>query len=93
MIKITVKFSAQIKQAAGVPSKIIELEHACPVKDLLLRLAQEHGGTFRQVILDSEGRPKDTILVFVDDTHVLWNDPEPLKDGDVISLMAPVSGG
>lgn len=76
-----------------MPSKIIEMEHPCLVKDLLMRLARELGEPFQNFILDPAGRPNDSILIFINDTHVGWNEPEALKDGNIISLMSPVSGG
>jgi molybdopterin converting factor small subunit len=43
------------------------------------------------LLLDANGQPNETILVFVNDEQM-----EPgveLKDGDIVTLLSPIAGG
>jgi molybdopterin converting factor small subunit len=93
-MKITVHYRTQIRRAVGVSSETIDLAAGLSVPDLLQRLAECHGDAFRRLVLP-EGKPaRGSVLVFVGDTQV----PHPtqamaLKDGDAVTLLAPMSGG
>ncbi len=84
-MRVTVKYLAQLKHAAGVASEEVEVEAGCTVSHLLtvLALRAETVGRFISPAL----------LVFVDDDLVRFAAERPLRDGDVVTLLAPMSGG
>jgi molybdopterin converting factor small subunit len=89
---ISVRYMAQLKLAAGVPSEPVDLPPAATVADLVALLAQRHDGTLRKLLLDADGRLHSTILTFVGDAQA---DPHRtvLRDGDVVTLLSPIAGG
>ena len=93
MARISVRYMAQLKQAAGAACEEIVLPAPCPVRDLLLALTDRHGAPLRSLLLDAGGSLQPTILVFVGDEQVSANDGPPLKDGVVVTLLSPIAGG
>ena len=64
------------------------------VGELLRMLAEKYGEVTRNVLFDREGRFREYAFIYINnilqkpvDTSV------PLKDGDVILVIPPVSGG
>ncbi len=90
-MKITIKYSAQIAQAADASSETVELEAPCTVRELVERIAKERGGRFRDLVLGGEGKP--VVLLAVGDEQVRWEDERRLREGDEVSLLSPISGG
>ena len=93
MIRIGVRYMAQVRQAAGVAVEEVELGGACPVGDLLTRLAERHGPPLRQLLLDRHGGPQPTLLVFVGAEQVQPGERHLLADGDIVTVLAPMAGG
>ncbi len=90
---MTVKYCAQIKQAIGIASEVVELEGDCSAQELITRLAQQHGEPVRSFLLDREGRHRTNNLLIVGDEQVQWATPRPLEDGDEVTVLPPISGG
>jgi molybdopterin converting factor small subunit len=89
-MRITVRYLAQLKQAAGIATEVVTSDERTP-HGLLLSLIERHGDALRRLLLDADGEPTATILVFVNDRQV-----EPgmeLHDGDVVTLLSPIAGG
>jgi len=91
-MNVTVRYSAQAQAAAGVAAETVALDGARTVADLVKRLAAQHGEPLRNLLLRPDGSPT-AILVVVGDEQVRFDDPRPLRDGDVVSLLTPISGG
>jgi molybdopterin converting factor small subunit len=91
-MKVTVKYMAQIKQAAGVGSEQVELDQPCSVQELVAGLAERRGQPLRKLLLDERGGVQPTVLLFVGDSQV-EGDRLQLKDGDVVTLLSPIAGG
>jgi molybdopterin converting factor small subunit len=89
-MRITVRYLAQLKEAAGIATEIVTSEERS-THGLLMSLGDHHGDALRRLLLDADGQPNATILVFVNDRQV-----EPgmeLNDGDVVTLLSPIAGG
>ena len=54
-------------------------------------LVDRHDSAFRALLLDDAGEPRKANLFFVGDEHADLS--RLLKDGDAITLLAPMSGG
>lgn len=81
-IAITVKLFAAYQEAYGVSELVLQFPHATPVAAVLERLIAEHPELSRWQEITRFG----INLEFVQpDT--------PLKDGDEVVLIPPVSGG
>lgn len=93
-MQVTVEYAAQVKQAVGIGREDITLEGPCSPAELVEELVRRHGETLASVLLDSEGRPQRSILVFLGEDQVRLDDTSrQLADGDTLTLLSPVSGG
>ena len=64
------------------------------VGELLQLLGERYGKTPRNVLFDGEGHLRDYAFVYIN--NILQKPVDmsvPLKDGDVILVIPPVSGG
>src|SRR5262245_9085306 len=93
LIRISVRYMAQLKQAAGAACEELAVPAPCLVRDVLLALADRHGAPLRGLLLDAGGSLQPTILVFVGDEQVSANDGPSLKDGSIVTLLSPIAGG
>ena len=92
-MKVTVKYLAQAREAAGRGSEEVELDGAVTVHDLIVRLARQHGSAFSRMALDGSGCPHPSLLVIIGDEQVRPGDARKLTAGETITIMTPISGG
>jgi molybdopterin converting factor small subunit len=92
-MRVTVRYAAQAREAAGTAEEQLELEGAGTVGQLVAQVARAHGDPLRRFLVRDDGAPHPSVLVVVGDEQVRVDDPRPLRDGDVVSLWTPISGG
>lgn len=92
-MKVSITYTAQVRQAAGVAHEEVELDSPCTAEELIGRLAQQRDGRFGQLLLDEAGRVQPTVLLFVGDEQVTPGSAAPLRDGDAITVLSPIAGG
>ncbi len=93
-MQVTVEYAAQIKTIAGVASEVIEMDGPCPVAEIARQVAASRGEELAEILLDDDGQPRPSILVFQGEDQVRWDDTSTVvSDGDTITLLSPVSGG
>jgi molybdopterin converting factor small subunit len=89
-MRVSVRYLAQLKQAAGRSAEQVPLSGPGSVADLLVLLTQLHPA-LQRVLLDSGGRVQPTLLIFVGDEQAEHD--RMLLDGDDVTLMTPIAGG
>ncbi len=88
---LNVQYLAQMKRVAGCTSEAVEIRDGVCLTDLLIHLAERHGDALRGMLLDPNATPRKSLLFFVGDEHA---DPNrSVRDGDVITILAPMAGG
>jgi molybdopterin converting factor small subunit len=92
-MKITVNYLAQVKQAAGVGSEQADLADGCTAEEAAVALAGRRGEALRRLLLDAGGGLQPTILLFVGDRQAGRGQRVALRDGDVLTVLAPMAGG
>ena len=92
-MKITIRYLAQLKLAAGVGSETVEMAAPSSIRDLLVLVTRQRGEALRKMLLDSEGRVHPTILVFVGDEQVDADLRAELNEGAMVTLLSPIAGG
>jgi molybdopterin converting factor small subunit len=93
-MQVTVEYAAQIKRAAGVARDVIELDGPCQLAEIARAVAIIHGDSFAEILLDENRQPRPSILVFMGEEQVRWDDTNlEVEDGQTITLLSPVSGG
>ncbi len=90
-MQVTVHYMAQIKKAVGCSTEPVEMRAGSNLADLLLHVAQMHGGTVRSMLLDESATPRRSLLYFVGEEHA--EPARPLREGDHVTLLAPMAGG
>jgi molybdopterin synthase sulfur carrier subunit len=88
-MRVTVEFFGPAREAAGGGREEIELPSPCSATDLVTRLANERGGRLASLLL-SDGQLSRSVVLAVNDQQA---DATPLKEGDVVAIIPPVSGG
>lgn len=89
-MNVTVRYLAQLKQAAGRSSETVAVEPGGTLAGLLAALAQRTPA-LRGVLLDPLGQPHRGLLVFIGDRQAAGD--EPLADGAEVTLLTPIAGG
>jgi molybdopterin converting factor small subunit len=90
---VAVRYMAQLRHAAGLAQEQVELPAACTVQELLIQMAERHGDPLQRLLLAADRILHPTILLFVGDEQVGTDERVLLKDGDVVTVLAPVAGG
>ena len=90
-MRVTVHYMTQIKRAAGCSTEEIETTQASTLRDFLRMVADRHDLAFRVLLLDEQSEPRRSLLFFVGEEHAELS--RPLRNGDVITILAPMAGG
>jgi len=92
-MRVNVQYAAQIKTAAKVPGCRVEVPQDTQLLDLVKQLAADGTDELRNLLLDPQGAVHPTLLLFVGDELVPRAVPRPLRDGETVAIMSPMSGG
>ena len=90
-MRVSVRYMAQLRHAAGVAGEPVDVDGSCTVAGLVAVLAGRHGDGLRRLLLDERGGPQPTLLVFLDDQQA--SSATPLTEGSVVTLLSPMAGG
>jgi molybdopterin converting factor small subunit len=89
-MNVGVRYLAQLRRLAGRSTEQLELPDPCTVAGFVATLVQRQPA-LSVALVDGEGRPRSSVLVFVGDEQVSCD--RPLADGDVVTLLTPIAGG
>lgn len=92
-MQITLKYFAQVRQAAEVQSEPVELPEGADVNSAIEKAAQGRPEAFRTLVLDERARVRPSLLLLVNSEPVPRGSMPELKAGDEISVFSPIAGG
>ncbi len=92
-MKVSMVYFAQLKDAAGTSSEIVELPDGADLASAVSDAARRHGEAFRKIALDEGGNIRPSLLVTVNGRPAARGAVVELRDGDEISLLSPIAGG
>jgi len=95
MVRVKVSHYVLIDEHSGVKTEYVEVPKAT-IGDLIDQLAKKYGPKFRSLLLDPKtGELQYGIIVSLNDQDVraMKSLMTPLKNGDRVSLLPPISGG
>lgn len=92
-MRITLQYATQVKRAAGVGADTLDAPPNATLPDLLRLAANHRGDALRSMLLSEAGEIQPWLLVFAGDRQIGRDEQVTLRDGDVLTLMAPISGG
>ena len=90
-MRVAVHYLTQLKRALGKSAEEIDAPSGASLTDLLRLLADRHDAAFRAMVVDDAGQPRKSLLFFIGDEHA--DLARPLADGDIVTILAPMSGG
>ena len=90
-MRVTIEYFGPAREATGTAREEIDCTPPCSAQDLVTRIAHDRGGRLAGLLL-RDGRLSPALLLAVNDRQVA-GEPVPLQDGDVVSIIPPVSGG
>jgi molybdopterin converting factor small subunit len=90
-MKLTVRYGAQAREAAGREGEVVDLPGPATVACLLTHLAERHGDRLRALLLRPDGTLHPSVLVAVGDEQARPGDA--LSDGQTVWVSTPISGG
>jgi molybdopterin converting factor small subunit len=91
-MRIVVRYLAQAQRAAGRAAEEVDAPAPCTAQELLRRLAGERpalGG----LLLGPDGALRSSMLFFVGDEQIDGGEARPLRDGEALTVLAPMAGG
>jgi MoaD family protein len=91
-MRITVRYSAQARTLLGKASEPLELAKPLTVREVVMLLGENHP-ELRRLLLNQQGEPHPSLLLFLDDEQVEAGSAQVLRDGDSISILPPIAGG
>jgi len=92
-MQVTVQYEAQARRAAGTRTETIDVADAISVSDCIRHVADRHDDPLKSILMNSDGDIQPSLLVFVNDSHIVHREAGVLSDGDTLTLMTPISGG
>ncbi|MFT7678484.1 MAG: molybdopterin converting factor small subunit [Planctomycetota bacterium] len=91
-MKITLEFTAQLRELAGVSRLEAQVPNACCVRVGLESALKSGSEELRTAILPA-GQLAAALILAVDDSQVDLDDPAPLRDGAQLLVLSPIAGG
>lgn len=92
-MKTTVCYMSQLRRSAGVPREVLDADGRSTVQDFVSKVVCDRHPNLAKTILNDTGDFHPVLMMFVGEDQIDLNTPHPLKDGDEITLMFPISGG
>jgi molybdopterin converting factor small subunit len=90
-MRVTIEYFGPAREATGIAREEVNCTPPCSAQDLVTRIARDRGGRLASLLLRGDGL-SPALLLSVNDQQVA-GEPVPLQDGDVVSIIPPVSGG
>jgi molybdopterin converting factor small subunit len=89
-MRVTVEYLAQLKRAAGCAAEQVDFGGGT-LAELLRQVGDRHDDAFRSLLLTAELQPQKSLLFFVGEEPAALD--RPLRDGERVTILAPMAGG
>ena len=90
---INIKYTAQLKKAAGTGEEKVEITATDNLEQLLHILAQRHEQSFSNFLFDEQGRFKNSTVLVLNGRQVRLDDEITLGENDQLIILSPIAGG
>ncbi|HII60852.1 ubiquitin-like small modifier protein 1 [Pyrococcus horikoshii] len=89
-MRVKVRYFARFRDLAGTGEEEIELQDGATVRDLIEEIKKRHE-RFRREVFGEEYDEDADVNIAVNGRYVKWD--EKLREGDIVGVFPPVSGG
>jgi len=90
-MRVVVEYFGPARDAAGVAREEVDVEPPCSAQEFVARIARSRGGRLAALLLRDD-HLSPVLLLAVNDKQVEV-EPVSLREGDVVAIIPPVSGG
>ena len=90
---INVKYTAQLRKAAGVAEQKIYIHEKDTLQNLLKKLCQNHSDDLKNLLFDQQAQYRNSVLIVHNGSQIHYHANSALQSGDTILLISPISGG
>ena len=93
-MKVDVQFEAQLRQAAGTGSLVLQLAEPATISEVLMHSEIQTRSELTARLLNSEQQLHSSVLVFINEQPVQTDAASHrLQDGDSLLFLPPIAGG
>jgi molybdopterin converting factor small subunit len=92
-MKVTVQFTAQLRRVVGTDQMVVETVPNQTLVQLICSLAGTGSDSLKTLLVTEQGTVQPTLLTFLNGAVVRSSQNVTLKEGDILTLMTPISGG
>ena len=90
---IQASYTTQLKASLRIANESLDMEAGSRLSTLVRQLAERHGASFSDLVLDGEGGLLPSVLIGIDEQQVnVAEDPE-LHEGQEVVFLSAISGG
>lgn len=90
---VKVKFTAQLKEEAGIGADHIELAEGEKLQTVLKKLSDRYSEKFKNILFGNNGEYLNSNLIVINEFQENYKENPSLKDGDELMIMSPIAGG
>lgn len=90
---VIINYKGQIATEVGIEIEELSFHEPLTLIQLLQALSERATDAVSDFIFDSDGSPRRSLLIAIDDEQVIDFQNTLIKDDCVISLLPPIAGG
>lgn len=93
-MRITFQYTGQLANVVGATEESVEISEDARLKPVIDELAERHGDAYSNLVFDSGGGLRPSLLVVVDGEQADGDKARlPLSGVNTVMLMTPIAGG
>ena len=93
-MEIKIQYTGQLAGIAGTSEETVTIEEGATLKPIVEALAQQHGPEYDDLVFDSSGDLRPSLLVIVDGEQAEGDKTSlDLSSVNTVMLMTPIAGG
>ncbi len=94
-MNVKVKVFAALRELLGTREVDVNVLEGATLSDVLEKLVEKYGSPLKNYLFSDDGELKPHFTIYVNSVGIneLSGLKTPLKEGDVIAILPPVSGG
>lgn len=91
-MRIKVEYTGPLRSAVGTGTEMLEVDGS-DLGTLMGAIIAQHGNAAASLLLDGEGSLRPELIIAVNDQQVRRSETPTLHDGDLVTILHPISGG